>query len=88
GQKSMSGEVATAIWDIVLAPRYPVGKDFVEYTKSLGSNFKGVSFDVWSQLLEFVTTVGDDLNGYNEDDAWPSVLDSFVEWGNEQKKSS
>lgn len=39
-----------------------------------GSAFKAVSFDVWSQLLDFVNTVDEDLNGWSEDDACASSL--------------
>lgn len=37
--------------------------------QTLGSGFKGVSADVWSQLLDFVSTVKEDLTGFSEDDA-------------------
>lgn len=32
GQKSLSGEMATAVWGIVLARRFEIAKEFVEYT--------------------------------------------------------
>ncbi|KAL8278018.1 hypothetical protein RQP46_009650 [Phenoliferia psychrophenolica] len=80
GQKSLAGEMASALWGIVLAPKYKLAKSFVEYTTSLGANFKGVSSDVWTQLLEFVESTDENLADYNEMDAWPSVIDAFVEW--------
>jgi hypothetical protein len=101
--------MATVIWGIVLAPKYPTAKAFVEYAtvslafslpfsrvewgvacearaerlltepgalalQSLGPGFKGVSSDVWSQLLEFVQTVGIDLSGWSEEDACSSFF--------------
>ncbi|ORY55313.1 Cullin binding-domain-containing protein [Leucosporidium creatinivorum] len=88
GQKSLNGEMAVAVWGIVLGPKYAIAKSFVEYASSLGASFKGVSPDVWSQLLEFVQTVGDDLSGWSEEDAWPSTIDSFVEWKQKQDKKA
>lgn len=40
---------------------------------------------MWSQLLGFCASVDTDLTGYSEYDAWPTVIDSFVEWKKEQK---
>jgi hypothetical protein len=42
--------------------------------QELGPGFKGVSADVWSQLLDFVKTVGDDLTGYSDEEACKSRL--------------
>jgi hypothetical protein len=42
--------------------------------QELGPGFKGVSADVWSQLLDFVKTVGDDLTGYSDEEACKSCL--------------
>lgn len=44
-------------------------------TQDQGDKFKAVSQDVWTQLLEFIETVGDDLGGWSEMDACGSTLD-------------
>jgi len=44
-------------------------------TQDQGDKFKAVSQDVWTQLLEFIETVGDDLGGWSEMDACESTLD-------------
>lgn len=54
--------------------------------QELGPGFKGVSSDVWQQLLAFCDSVDESLEGYSEYDAWPTVIDSFVEWKKENKK--
>lgn len=100
GQKSLTGELAVAVWGIALAPKYPLAKEFVDYAsvsllfgvsarsmifekaetddlrahddcavQSLGAGFKGVSSDMWTQLLQFCKSVGDDMTGYSEEDA-------------------
>lgn len=45
-------------------------------TQDQGDKFKAVSQDVWTQLLEFIETVGDDLGGWSEMDACESTLSS------------
>jgi DCN1-like protein 3 len=35
-------------------------------------------------FLNFVTSVGSDLSLYDDTEAWPSLLDDFVEFENDQ----
>ena len=51
-------------------------------------NMKGsVSKDCWNQLLQFRECVEDDLSNYeDESDAWPVLLDDFVEWARREKR--
>lgn len=37
-------------------------------------------------LLEFATQVNSTFSNYDSDGAWPSVVDSFVEWAQERRK--
>ncbi|GAA5834717.1 hypothetical protein JCM3766R1_003217 [Sporobolomyces carnicolor] len=60
--------------------KWKLGREFVEFAKDQGEAFKSVSQDVWNQLFEFLKTVGPDLEGWSEMDAWPSTIDRFVEW--------
>lgn len=81
GQRSLDGEVAWTLWSMVLSPHNKLADEFVKYAQELGpQQFRGVSKDVWDQLPKFVSTVGNDLAGYSEDDSWPTVFDAFVEW--------
>ncbi|BGP38071.1 hypothetical protein JCM10449v2_001998 [Rhodotorula kratochvilovae] len=80
GAKTLPADAAKAMWGVVLAPKYELGKAFVEFAEEQGDKFKAVSTDLWTQLLDFCESVEPDLTGWSEDDAWPSVIDAFVEW--------
>lgn len=43
---------------------------------------RSVSKDMWNMALEFGLKAMDDesLSFWNEDGAWPGVIDDFVEW--------
>ncbi|XP_041089134.1 DCN1-like protein 5 isoform X1 [Polyodon spathula] len=44
------------------------------------SKYKVMNKDQWYNVLEFSRTVHADLSNYDEDGAWPVLLDEFVEW--------
>ena len=50
------------------------------------SKYKVINKDQWSNVLEFSRSVSPDLKNYDEDGAWPVLLDEFVEWS--RKKMS
>ena len=47
---------------------------------------RSVNKDMWNMTLEFaLKTLSDEsLSFWNEDGAWPSVIDDFVEWCKEK----
>ncbi|KAJ7320128.1 hypothetical protein JRQ81_019639 [Phrynocephalus forsythii] len=44
------------------------------------SKYRVINKDQWYNVLEFSRTVHADLSNYDEDGAWPVLLDEFVEW--------
>ncbi|SGY77428.1 BQ5605_C005g03635 [Microbotryum silenes-dioicae] len=87
GQKTLPGDVALTIWDLVLARRFETGQAIVRYGQSFAEQtLRGVSKDLYHQVWEFATMVTPDLKGWTEEDAWPSAIDSFVEWQQKQLK--
>ena len=40
--------------------------------------------DTWDLFLPFALSVDSDLSGYDENEAWPSLFDDFVEHENDQ----
>ena len=44
----------------------------------------GISGDTWDLFLPFALLVDADLSGYDENEAWPSLFDDFVEHETDQ----
>ncbi|KAM4742583.1 DCN1-like protein 5 isoform 2-T2 [Anableps anableps] len=81
-QRSLDMDTATSMLALLLGrtwPLFPVFRQFLE------SKYKGLNKDQWYNVLEFSRTINTDLSNYDEDGAWPVLLDEFVEW---QKTSS
>ncbi|GAA5863911.1 hypothetical protein JCM1840_005819 [Sporobolomyces johnsonii] len=87
GSRTLPPEMAIAALSVAIAPKYPLGEQFVEFATAQGDAFKSVSSDVWTQLLEFCQTVQPDLTNWSAEDAWPSTIDAFVEWKKEKNQA-
>ncbi|KAI0318430.1 Cullin binding-domain-containing protein [Amylostereum chailletii] len=72
-------DTATAIWSVVLLPRYPIVTEITAFITDSG-RYKAANKDLWSMVLEFCESVHPDLSNYEADGAWPSMLDDFVAW--------
>jgi hypothetical protein len=42
-----------------------------------------ITLDQWDSFLQFTRTVDLDLKNYDDDGAWPVLLDEYVEWRRE-----
>lgn len=49
---------------------------FLDFLKS--SNYRIVTRDQWNNIFEFANTIDDDFRNYDEEGAWPVMLDEFV----------
>ena len=54
---------------------YPSFHSFLEQSK-----YKVLNKDQWCNILEFSRSISPDLRNYDEDGAWPVMLDEFVDW--------
>ncbi|PPR05995.1 hypothetical protein CVT26_005717 [Gymnopilus dilepis] len=58
---------------------YPIMKEIIDFINEKGT-YKATNKDLWTMMLEFCETVTPNLQGYDPDAAWPTLLDDFVAW--------
>lgn len=77
-QRSLDTATATAMLALLLGRRWQLLPHFHQFLEQ--SKYKIVNRDQWYNILEFTRMVAPDLCNYDEDGAWPVMLDEFVEW--------
>ncbi|KAG7453051.1 uncharacterized protein BT62DRAFT_977522 [Guyanagaster necrorhizus] len=76
--RNIDMETATAFWTVLLAPKSPLMKDVLEFVARKGEVYKAANKDLWTMMLEFCETMSPNLDGYEADGAWPTLLDDFT----------
>ncbi|KAI8229433.1 hypothetical protein K4K57_007243 [Colletotrichum sp. SAR 10_99] len=91
-QKALALDTAKVYWSVLFSPPGWQWKTKSHDWLELWSSFldekwtRSVNRDMWNMILEFATkTMSDEsLSFWNEDGAWPSVIDDFVAWCREK----
>lgn len=78
-QRNVDTGVGLAMLELLLATRWVLFPHFSIYLAE-ASKCRVLNKDQWCNILEFSRQVKPDLSNYEEDGAWPVLLDEFVDW--------
>ncbi|XP_050299712.1 DCN1-like protein 3 [Anthonomus grandis grandis] len=84
GQRILPTNMAVVLWRLVFTIREPPILN--RWLKFLEDHplIRGIPKDTWNMFLNFSEHVGNDLSCYDDNEAWPSLFDDFVEYENDQ----
>jgi len=71
-------EEAVQYWALLLHS-WPLRETFCDWATNHMKN-KAINRDMWMMVLKLSTEVPPDLSTYDDNPAWPVLLDEFVEW--------
>lgn len=75
---------ADALLSLVLSNRYPHTEALRQFLKEQ-TTYKSINQDQWMNILEFSKSIKADLSNYDENSAWPVLLDEYSEWASKHK---
>ncbi|KAH8062421.1 hypothetical protein JL722_3339 [Aureococcus anophagefferens] len=75
--RTIEKDIVAALLPIAIGDRSAHTASFLAFLET--SSTTRVTLDQWCSFLEFSDTVAPDFEGYEEDGAWPLLLDEYVE---------
>lgn len=84
GQRILPTSMAIILWKLVFTVREPdILSRWLNFLET-HPLIRGIPKDTWNMFLNFAEHVGSDLSCYDDNEAWPSLFDDFVEFENDQ----
>jgi len=77
-QKTLDIETASQMLQIVM-PNSPHLEPFLQFVQDQ-KEYKALTMDQWQGFLRFCEETLPDLSNYDESQAWPLLIDNFVDW--------
>lgn len=77
-QKSLDLELAIAYWNILLKDKFKFLNIWVDFLNE--SHKRAITRDTWNLLLDFSLMIDDRMSNYDEEGAWPVLIDEFVDY--------
>ncbi|XP_048589132.1 uncharacterized protein LOC116618188 isoform X1 [Nematostella vectensis] len=77
-KRTVDIDTSMAMMKVLLDNRWSLLDHFLAFLQQ--SKYKVINRDQWCNVLEFSRTIEVDLSNYDEDGAWPVLMDEFVEW--------
>jgi len=86
GEKNLPIESAIFVWSVVFNEAHPWEhtEKWLDFLRERPASDR-VSKDSWSLLLTFTHAINSDFSNFDEDAAWPVLIDDFVEWVENQR---
>eukprot|EP00928_Gymnodinium_smaydae_P056216 TRINITY_DN39632_c0_g1_i1.p1 TRINITY_DN39632_c0_g1~~TRINITY_DN39632_c0_g1_i1.p1 ORF type:complete len:290 (-),score=46.57 TRINITY_DN39632_c0_g1_i1:192-947(-) len=85
GQRCLPAEMCIEFWKLLLVGHFALLEQWIVFVETRVKN--AISKDTWMMLYDLATAVKPDLSDYDENGAWPVLLDEFVEYVKSSQKS-
>ena len=85
GQRALPSDMAIQLWELLFThKKHPLLSRWLEFLQT--NDTKAITRDTWNMFLPFLQTMNNNLDNYDESEAWPTLFDDFVDY--EQEKAA
>lgn len=85
-QKHLPMGLAAEFWKLLLKPHFALLVDWIAFVEANHAE-SSLRRDDWMMIFDLATMVKPDLSNYDDEPAWPVMLDNFVEHVRSQRKA-
>ena len=78
-------DLAIPLWRIVLVPQFSRAAKWCAFLEATDQQH-AISKDTWYLVLDFFVQNKNNLDNYDSSEAWPVLIDEFVEWTNQKQE--
>ena len=78
-------QTAIAIWDLMLKDKCTFLQQWISFIEIEKKDLVVIQKDTWYMLLELIESTGGDFSKYEDDGAWPVLIDEFQEFYSKSK---
>mmetsp|Transcript_13398 Transcript_13398/g.34367 ORF Transcript_13398/g.34367 Transcript_13398/m.34367 type:complete len:252 (-) Transcript_13398:1458-2213(-) len=87
GQKCLQLDTAVGMWQLIFSSHpWPLVGDWCDFLQE--HHNRAISKDTWTQLLDFIKSIKPDFSNFDDNGAWPYLIDEFVEYVNEKRQGT
>jgi len=77
-QKIIELQMGIGILEVVMGDK-PHAKTYVKFLREQ-TTYKALNLDQWLNFLDFSRSIKQDFSNYDENSAWPVILDEYAAW--------
>ncbi|KAL9326111.1 hypothetical protein ACSQ67_006756 [Phaseolus vulgaris] len=86
-QRSIDIETICELLNVVLKSEFPTQVNLLTEYLKVQNDYRALNIDHWRNFYRFFKEVSlSDLRSYDSSQAWPVILDNFVEWLKEKEE--
>jgi len=83
--KQIEMESACALWEMLLSSRCTFVKEWINFLQTEKKSLNAVTRDTWNLFFDLVKSTRGDLKNFEDDGAWPSLVDAFMAFKQKKK---
>ncbi|CAF0823848.1 unnamed protein product [Didymodactylos carnosus] len=89
GQRNLCINIACSLWRLIYSEvkqRPRILDSWLNYLENVQTHIKFTTFDTWNVWPQFSKYIENNLDNYDDSEAWPCLFDEFVEYERQNKQ--